>query len=856
MEITRFNDELVTHVVAGTPIIVIDYKNTDKNSAFDMVESLLRQINKGLWFLCPDKDDEENKDGSEGNVVWYIQHYSWKGKPKKIDPYDYVPKSKWKSAGKNKNVCELPIDDVILQYVLPSLGKQEILAFFEDDFINYWDKIKIKLIEEARKHNKTVLVLTDVFSSECIENARVEKWGFVIDHWLPNEDELAENLKEYCQEKDWAKNIKCDFGNEDFSRLASLLVGCDFYEAQKKFMVFIIRHCHEMFKKGDKFYIIGKNAVDEFEAKIKEEFQRAENSHGLERIQLENFDKDSVAGLENLKKWLETKKKILSLIEVDGMKLDKSSSLERPRGVLLGGIPGCGKSLSAKCIAVSFGVPLYRLDFATVRSSYIAGSQQNLKETLDFASSRAPCILWIDEIEKGISGVTGRDWADSVERQMLGMFLYYLQENKANVFIVATANDVQLLPAELTRKGRFDEIFFLDLPNETERKQILKMYLKKHLEIDLSEEYAEEMVKATHGFTPADIDAILIGLQEKKVAKENPDTSETSIIKLFRESTSFSKINPKRVNEIRTWGIDCHAMPASISPNGKEEFKRAENLHGLDEISLTDFDKNSVVGLENLKKWLKTRKEIFSKDAELISRGLSFPRGVLLGGIPGCGKTLSAKCIAASFGMHLYRLDFGTVQNKWVGESEQNLAEALAFASSKAPCVLLIDEIEKGLATRSDEPWTKKLLGMFLYYLQENKAKVFVVATANDVQLLPAELIRKGRFDEIFFLDLPNETERKEIIKMYLKKYFQIEDVAKEMAVVTDGFTPSDIESVLRELAYEKIADKNLNISEDFIIERFRESTCFSKTSPERVKEIRAWGKGHAKTASSDGKKP
>jgi SpoVK/Ycf46/Vps4 family AAA+-type ATPase len=168
---------------------------------------------------------------------------------------------------------------------------------------------------------------------------------------------------------------------------------------------------------------------------------------------------------------------------------------------------------------------------------------------------------------------------------------------------------------------------------------------------------------------------------------------------------------------------------------------------------------------------------------------------------------------------------------------------------------LWIDEIEKGLSNATNGgDWgsatERKLLGMFLNYLQENRAKVFVVATANDVQLLPAELIRKGRFDEIFFLDLPNETERKEIIKMYLKKYFQIDDVAKEMATTTDGFTPSDIESVLRELVYEKIADKNLKITEEVVIERFRESTCFSKSSPERIREIRDWGKEHARGAS------
>ena len=154
----------------------------------------------------------------------------------------------------------------------------------------------------------------------------------------------------------------------------------------------------------------------------------------------------------------------------------KKRRIASPKGILLTGVPGCGKSLCSKAAAQIFNIPLYRLDLATVQGEYVGQSERQLKAALDTAEYVSPCVLWIDEIEKGLN-----DNYSSVTSKMIGQFLFWLQENKKPVFVIASANSVESLPAELIRKGRFDDIFFVDLPNSNERKELLSLYVRKYL---------------------------------------------------------------------------------------------------------------------------------------------------------------------------------------------------------------------------------------------------------------------------------------------------------------------------------------------------------------------------------------
>ena len=260
-------------------------------------------------------------------------------------------------------------------------------------------------------------------------------------------------------------------------------------------------------------------------------------------------------------------------------------------------------------------------------------------------------------------------------------------------------------------------------------------------------------------------------------------------------------------------------------------------------------------GLEGLKEWLDEKKKLLAPDKkeQMIARGIKPPRGILLVGVPGCGKSLAAKAIAAKWQMPLYLLDFATVQGRYVGQSEQQLKEALETAEYVSPCILWIDEIEKGLSGASgDSGVTNRMIGQFLFWLQECKKEVFVVATANDINNLPAELLRKGRFDEMFFIDLPKEEERAEIIKLYLAKYLNVkvsDEFINQLVTLTDGFAGADIESCIREIAYQVVAN-NIQLTQNIFIDTFNKTVSLSKTNPQKIEKIRSWGKEHAISAS------
>lgn len=270
-------------------------------------------------------------------------------------------------------------------------------------------------------------------------------------------------------------------------------------------------------------------------------------------------------------------------------------------------------------------------------------------------------------------------------------------------------------------------------------------------------------------------------------------------------------------------------------------------LTGIEKINLRDTYQTG--GLQNLKSWLKKREALMK--ADLSHTSLHPPKGVLLCGVPGCGKSLSAKVIAYQWQLPLYRLDIASVMGMYVGESESNLREALAAADRVAPCVLWVDEIEKGLATSSaDSSVTKRLIGQFLFWLQESTSKVFMVATANDVTTLPPELLRKGRFDEIFFVDLPSEEERCEILQLCFNKYTRTpvsDTLLADLIQLSEGFAGSDIDAVVHDIASDMFS-KQTNILPDdgYIRDLFSNVMPFSKSNPEEVAAIRSWGENRA----------
>jgi len=244
-------------------------------------------------------------------------------------------------------------------------------------------------------------------------------------------------------------------------------------------------------------------------------------------------------------------------------------------------------------------------------------------------------------------------------------------------------------------------------------------------------------------------------------------------------------------------------------------------------------------GMARLKEWLKLRRPAFDGSAPQLEP----PKCVLLLGVQGCGKSVAARAAAGIYGVPLLRLDFGAIHNKYIGESERNLRETLATAGVMAPCVLWIDEIEKGVATGDGDSGTsRRLLGAFLTWLAERKSKVFVVATANDIATLPPELIRKGRFDEIFFVDLPDNATRADILRIHARKRsLQLADPeVLQLAALCDGFSGAEIEQAVVSAVYAAHA-AGRTVGAPDILREIKATRPLSVVMAERVAELREW---------------
>ena len=253
---------------------------------------------------------------------------------------------------------------------------------------------------------------------------------------------------------------------------------------------------------------------------------------------------------------------------------------------------------------------------------------------------------------------------------------------------------------------------------------------------------------------------------------------------------------------------------------------------------------NDVGGLEKLKSWLSQRRAAFRGDA--TAAHLDAPKGVLLLGIQGCGKSLAAKATAGVFGVPLLRLDFGAIYDKYHGETERKLRESLKTADVMSPCVLWIDEIEKGIAGRGGETGTtQRVLGTFLTWMAERESQVFVVATANDIETLPPELVRKGRFDEIFFVDLPDARVRASIFAIHLTSRDQALknfDIHK-LTAATEGFSGAEIEQAIVSSLYAAHA-KQEPLATGHILDEVARTRPLSVVMAERIGALREWAAG------------
>ena len=328
----------------------------------------------------------------------------------------------------------------------------------------------------------------------------------------------------------------------------------------------------------------------------------------------------------------------------------------------------------------------------------------------------------------------------------------------ATVFLVSSR---PLIPPELEQ---FITIFDQPSPEKDEVKQIIQKYVALY-GLSVDEDVINQLVLAFRGLSAYEITCLL-----NRAYQRDGDIDISDVDLVIEEKKQIVKKN----------GI-------------------------LEMVSVTEGVEN-VGGLEALKTWLEEKAEIMSHLPKALKFGVETPKGMMIVGMPGCGKSLTAKATSALFGLPLLRLDIGSLMGRYVGDSEANMRRALRLAETVSPCVLWVDELEKaftgiGGGASGGSEVTSRLFGYFLTWMQEKTKPVFVVTTANDISALPPELLRKGRFDEIFYVDFPDEDERVEIIKVHLKKRGKQRDglKLKLLAEKTDGFSGADLEGIVKD---------------------------------------------------------
>lgn len=273
----------------------------------------------------------------------------------------------------------------------------------------------------------------------------------------------------------------------------------------------------------------------------------------------------------------------------------------------------------------------------------------------------------------------------------------------------------------------------------------------------------------------------------------------------------------------------------------KEQFLKKSGM--LELVNFKDTIED-IGGLDVLKEWLEQKAKIFKNLDEALKFGVSPPNGIMIVGMPGCGKSLTAKATASLFNIPLVRLDVGRLLGKYVGESEDNMRQALRLAEDTSPCVLWIDEIEKafsGIGGQGGSEVTTRLFGQFLTWMQEKSSNVFIVATANDISNIPPEFLRKGRFDELFFVDLPTKTERKNILEIHLKnkKKFNLNIDIDKLASKTDGFNGADLESTIKDAIETVFLNDKGELSTDDLLNAIKSTKSISATLKDKLASIK-----------------
>lgn len=451
-------------------------------------------------------------------------------------------------------MMECSLDKFLLDNMDEGYENQTFIVL--KDIHNFLDDPRIiallKRISEDNLYRENYNATIFIVSSKVVIPIELENYITVFDIPLPTNKEIVEIINNFKESLD----LKVD--DNILNDIALSFKGLN--EFQIKQILNLAYQDGGYIDEDDKYLI------------LQEKEQFIKKSGMLEMV---NFKEsiDDIGGLENLKDWLYRKSKIFS-------HLDKAIKfgVDIPKGIMIIGMPGCGKSLTAKATARLFEIPLVRLDVGRLLGKYVGESEENMRRALKLSEAISPCVLWIDEIEKAFSGVGSEGGGSDVTTRLFGQFLTWMQEKENTVFIVATANDISRIPPEFLRKGRFDELFFVDLPNAEERRKIMEIHIKKRnkwsRDIDVI-----TLIKQTNGYNGADLEAVVKDAIESAFINGEDKITTDDLIQAVKDTKSISSTLKDKIDQIKQTISKIDIKPASNPDNrpGKMTIDRLQN---------------------------------------------------------------------------------------------------------------------------------------------------------------------------------------------------------------------------------------------------------------------------------------
>ena len=381
----------------------------------------------------------------------------------------------------------------------------------------------------------------------------------VLDFPLPAMDEISSLLDEMIENNKAAVTI--ELSPEGREKIAKAALGLTLHEAENAFARAMVNG--------------GTLCDNDINIIFNEKNQVIKKTGILEFIK-SDLNVDDIGGLDNLKRWLQKRNN-------SWLDSAKKYNIPSPKGVLITGVPGCGKSLTAKAMSAMWQLPLLNLDIGRIFSGIVGSSEENLRRALKTAEAVAPSILWIDEIERGFAGIEFS--GDSgISSRLFGAFLTWMQDKTAPVFVIATTNNISGLPPELLRKGRFDEIFFVDMPTRRERKEIFSLHLKKRLVdsevsgyIEITDALLDKLAKMTEGFVGAEIEQIIITALYEAFFGERP-LAESDLEFAVKTTVPLSVTQKEQILSLREW-----ANVRAVAATSKEDLAGYSSEPGNDD---------------------------------------------------------------------------------------------------------------------------------------------------------------------------------------------------------------------------------------------------------------------------------